>query len=114
MKYKFSNRFIFDLFTFIFLSVCSVHGYMVEDFSQYLPSIFSDVFKNFIRIFYKPSIIFTKVLKMSSKYLFFTICQNFLKISKMKKLPIFPEVLLYFRKIFSKISEDFLKLRVLT
>ncbi len=30
MKYTFLNRFIFDLFTFIFLSVCSVRGYMVE------------------------------------------------------------------------------------
>ncbi len=30
MKYTFSNRFIFDLFTFIFLSVCSVQGYIVE------------------------------------------------------------------------------------
>ncbi len=30
MKHTFLNRFIFDSFTFIFLSVCSVQGYTVE------------------------------------------------------------------------------------
>ncbi len=42
MKYTFSNRFIFNLLTYIFLSVCSVQGFMVEGNSPhyYLASSF--------------------------------------------------------------------------
>ncbi len=43
MKYTFLNRFIFNLFTFIFLIVCSVQGYMVESTNVRINTIWTPI-----------------------------------------------------------------------
>ncbi len=78
----------FTKFFFIFLNI--------------FPELSRDLFKNFINIFYKPPIIFPLFFHYFHKSpkivikIFLIIRQNFLRISKMKILPAFLKIFLYF------------------